>query len=440
MSLRWKITLALAIIASVATVAVGAANYRSTHDRLSAEIDRSLAAVDARITERIVDRSGASLPERGPLAGYDAQVIRLDGTVDASTFEPPLPVGERERSVVGQRGRSTYTTVDVDDATYRVRTVGFDRGALQIGRSLDETERVLRSLRARTMLWTVIVLVAATAAGWWIASRVTASLRRLTMAAEQVGATGRLDMTVGEDGQDEVGRLGVAFDGMLAALRRSRDEQQRLVQDAGHELRTPLTSLQTNLDALERYPSMSASDREAVLADLQAETHELTQLVDEIVMAASGAQSDEPLGVVDLLAVAEDVAGRFSRRTGRRIDVVGDHDLVVGQRVSLNRAVSCLIDNACKFDRSGDPIVVSVADHAVVVEDHGPGIADHDLERVFDRFHRAESARSLPGSGLGLAIVREIARRHGGDAFASFAPGGGARIGFRVSPEAARSV
>lgn len=436
MSLRWKITLALAVIASVATVAVGAANYRSTHDRLYAEIDRSLAAADARITGRVVGRGEATLPERGPLAGYDAQVIRLDGSVGASTFEFPLPVGEPELRVVGQRGRSTSSTVAVDGGTYRVRTVGFDRGAVQIGRSLDETERVLQSLRARTLLWTVIVIATAIAAGWWIASRVTASLRRLTVAAEQVGATGRLDVMVGEDGQDEVGRLGVAFDQMLAALRRSRDEQRRLVQDAGHELRTPLTSLQTNLDALDRYPTMSASDREAILADLQAETHELTQLVDEIVTAASGVHSDEPLAAVDLLAVAEDVAGRFSRRTARRIDVVGDHDIVVGQRASLSRAVSCLIDNACKFDRSDEPIVVVVADHSVVVEDHGPGIAEHDLDGVFDRFRRAESARSLPGSGLGLAIVREIARRHGGEAFAAAAPGGGARVGFRVAPMA----
>lgn len=432
MSLRWKIALALAAIASVATMAVGIANYRSTSDRLHAEIDRSLAAVDARISERIIGPGGV-LPERGPFAGFDAQVVRLDGTVGQSTFEPPLTVGDAALRAVGRSGLSVYSTEDANGTSYRVRTVGFDRGALQVARSLDETERVLQALRTRILLWTLVVVAAASAAGWWIASRVTASLRRLTTTAEHVENTGRLDVTVGEAGDDEVGRLGAAFDRMLAALRRSRDAQQRLVQDAGHELRTPLTSLQTNLDALERYPSMSPEDRDAILADLQAETHELTQLVDEIVTVASGARSDEPFEPVDLAAVARDVAARFERRTGHAISVTGTSETVVGQRASLHRAVSCLVDNACKFDPTDRPIEVIVRDRSVTVVDHGPGIPVEDLDRVFDRFHRSESARALPGSGLGLSIVQDIAHRHGGDATAGNDPSGGARVGFRVA-------
>lgn len=439
MSLRWKIALALAAITSVATVAVGAVNYRSTRDRLYAEIDRSLVVVDARLSERLLGR-GDELPERNPFAGFDAQIVRLDGSVGQSTLDPALPVGETELAAIGDRGRSTFTTVSVDGDSYRVRTVGFDRGALQIARSLDETERVLGALRSRVLFWTLLVVAAAAAVGWLIASRVTASLRRLTVAAEHVESTGRLDVSVGEDGGDEVGRLGSAFDRMLAALQRSRDDQQRLVQDAGHELRTPLTSLQTNLDALERYPSMSTEDRDAILADLQAETHELTQLVNEIVTVASGAHADEPFEAVDLLAIARDVATRFERRTGHPITVQGSPQPVIGQRASLHRAVSCLIDNACKFDTGQEPIEVLVGigvgaadQRSVTVVDHGPGIASVDVDRVFDRFHRAESARALPGSGLGLSIVRDVARRHGGEAFAAANPTGGARVGFSVA-------
>lgn len=432
MSLRWKIALALAAIVSVATVALGAANYRSTRERLYDEVDRSLATIDTRITERIVVPGGV-LPERGPFAGFDAQIVRLDGSIAQTTFEWPVALGERELAVVGERGRSLYSTVSVDGENYRMRTVGLDRGALQVGRPLDEVERVLASLRRQILLWTAVVVAAATAAGWWIASRVTASLRRLTAAAEHVESTGRLDVSVGEAGADEVGRLGAAFDRMLAALRRSRDDQQRLVQDAGHELRTPLTSLQTNLDALERYPTMTESDRDAILADLQAETHELTQLVDEIVTVASGSQSDEAYAPVDLLAIAHEVAGRFERRAGRPIGVTGASNVVVGQRASLQRAVSCLIDNACKFDSTDLPIEVVVADGSITVADHGPGIPPDELPRVFDRFHRAETARALPGSGLGLSIVREVARRHGGDAVAENQPSGGARVGFTVA-------
>lgn len=433
MNLRWKIALALAAITSVATIAVGAANYRSTRDRLYAEVDRSLTAVDARVSGRLI-AAGSQLPERGPLAGYEAQLIRADGTIAQRTLETPLPVTELDQGLIGRRGRSIVTTATVEDESYRVRTVGLERGALQIARSLDETERVLRALRTRVLVWSLVVAAIAVAFGWWTAGRVTASLRRLTTAAEHVESTGRLDVSVGEAGADEVGRLGAAFDRMLAALQRSREEQQRLVQDAGHELRTPLTSLQTNIDALGRYPTMGQEDRDAILADLQAETHELSQLVDEIVTVASGVHADEPFDTVDLVGVADAVAARFERRTGHPITVVGERDLVVGQRAALHRAVSCLVDNACKFDPGDEPIVVTVADHTILVHDHGAGIPAADLDRVFDRFHRADSARALPGSGLGLSIVRDIARRHGGDVIAGNAESGGARVGFSVAP------
>ncbi len=276
MSLRWKLTLAMAVIAAVTAVAFGTASYRATRERLYAEIDRSLVAVDG------IRVGGEGLPARGPLVGYDAQIIDPTGRVRDSTFPAPIPVTDADLALLGARG-SRFATVDTDAGSYRVRTVGLPRGAVQIGRSLDETERILASLRARTLLIAALVSALAITLGLWISERVTASLRRLTAAAEHVGSTGRLDVAVGEHGADEVGRLGVAFDGMLAALARSKDEQRRLVQDAGHELRTPLTSLRTNLEALRRYPDMSAEDRVAVLADLHAETQELSTLVDEVV-------------------------------------------------------------------------------------------------------------------------------------------------------------
>lgn len=434
MSLRWKIALALAAIVSVSSVVVGTIGYRSTRDRLYEEVDRSLVTIEGRVNERWLNADGDFPADRGPFAGYDAQIITLDGTVVQSTFPTPLPVSEADLRVAGERGRSVIRTVSTEAGDYRVRTVGFQRGAVQVARSLDETERVLRGLRARLLLWTAVVAAAAIAVGLWIAGRVTASLRRLTSAAEEVEATGRLDVQVGDDrlagGTDEVGRLGAAFDRMLLALARSKDDQRRLVQDAGHELRTPLTSLRTNLDTLQRYPDLGDADRDAIIADLQAETRELTDLVNEIVTVASGAQSDEAVVPFDLVEAVREVVDRYERRSGRTIDVEATPSPVVAQRSAVQRAVSCLLDNACKF--SDGQVTVTVGNGAVIVRDRGPGIAPEELGRVFDRFHRAESARTLPGSGLGLSIVREIAERHGGDAAAANAPDGGAVVSFRL--------
>ena len=89
-----------------------------------------------------------------------------------------------------------------------------------------------------------------------------------------------------------------------------------------------------------------------------------------------------------------------------------------------------LLDNAVAWGPPDEPIEISVADGSVVVRDHGPGIADEDAERLFDRFYRSARARGRPGSGLGLAIVRQVADTHGGSASVEHADGGGAR--FRI--------
>ncbi|MEO6651663.1 MAG: HAMP domain-containing sensor histidine kinase [Ilumatobacteraceae bacterium] len=433
MSLRWKIALVMAAMVAFTAATFGAASYRSTQQRLLDEVDRSLIAFDGAFEG--LRPQIPSFSDRGPLTGFDAQVLDADGVVRQSTFRSEPPVTAVGLSVVGRRAAVVETVVTAG-GEYRLRTIGFRGGAVQIGRSLAETDNVLRSIRARTILIAALITALAGGVGLWIAGRVTASLRRLTDAAERVEATGRLDADasapVAGHGSDEVGRLGSAFDRMLAALARSHAEQQRLVQNAGHELRTPLTSVRTNLATLRRFPDMPLSDRDAIIDDLDAETHELASLVDEIVATASGDLTDEPVERFDLAEVAAEVAERFERRTGRIISVVATPSPVDAQRASVHRAVSCLVDNAAKFDPSGSPIEITVGDGEVRVLDHGPGIGPGELDRVFERFHRSEGARALPGSGLGLSIVRDVAQRHGGAADAANRPGGGASIGFRL--------
>jgi two-component system sensor histidine kinase MprB len=136
------------------------------------------------------------------------------------------------------------------------------------------------------------------------------------------------------------------------------------------------------------------------------------------------------------------------RRTGRAVRVEADGSVVRGHRQGLERAVGNLVENAAKFDpgrsdpsrsdpnRSDtaghEPLEVHVDRGRVTVSDRGPGIDAADAERVFDRFYRADTARSLPGSGLGLAIVRDVALAHGGTVFTTPRSGGGTAVGFTV--------
>jgi two-component system, OmpR family, sensor histidine kinase MprB len=438
MSLRWKIALALGALTATATIAVGIASYRSTSDRLKNEVDRSL--VNAVSLVRLDRRSSrVELPDSGPFESYQLQLLGPAGEVVETTFTEAVPADEAAIDTIGHPRTTAMSTTETDSGDFRVRTVGLPNGALQIARSLEETNRVLASLRARTLVVTLLVTTAAVLVGWLVAGRVTASLRRLTDAAESVAATGRLDVDVRSDGDDEVGRLSEAFDGMLAALARSRDDQRRLVQDAGHELRTPLTSLRTNLDVLRRHPDLPSDERVHVVDDLHAETEELVQLVNEVVAVASGeidTETPEPFSLGDLV---RETAYRAERRSGRAIAVDADDSPVVAQFAAVQRAVTNLLDNARKFDPIGGPIDVRVAGGVVDVADRGPGIATGDLDRVFDRFHRSDAARSLPGSGLGLSIVRDVVERQGGTVHATNRDGGGAVVGFTLPLRAAEA-
>jgi two-component system sensor histidine kinase MprB len=311
-------------------------------------------------------------------------------------------------------------------------SIGQPGGTFQVGRPLLENERVLHDLRSRTILLVGIVTLAAAVFGWLVATTVTGPLMRLTRAATDVERSGRLDVAVPVAGNDEVARLGDAFNGMLAALAASRADQRRLVEDAGHELRTPLTSVRTNLAVLRRHPDLDPETRGQVLDDLHAETEELVGLVEEVVALAKGVTDGAPAEHVALGPMAAAVGARAERRHGRPVTVTADGTVVEAPPAALERAISNLVDNAAKFDPTGAPIEVEVADGALTVLDRGPGIAPGDESRMFDRFYRAEGARSLPGSGLGLSIVREVAIGSGGSVFAAPRPGGGAQVGFRL--------
>jgi two-component system sensor histidine kinase MprB len=239
-------------------------------------------------------------------------------------------------------------------------------------------------------------------------------VERLTTVAERVAATGELAAPVSSKRRDEVGRLARAFSSMLTALNESRNQQQRLVEDASHELRTPLTSLRTNIDTLRRHEDLDPEMRARILEGLDTEMRALGALTDELVELTVGARADEPAEALDLEQLVERAAHLVGQRSGRTIDVDATPSTVVARPAALLRAVVNMLDNAVKFSPPATPIEVVTSDGRVEVRDHGPGIDADDLPFVFDRFYRAVGARSLPGSGLGLSIVRTVAEESGG--------------------------
>ncbi len=462
MTLRRTFVVIFAAVAVAVAALVGILSYDVTARNLNIQLDQSLAtaatALQGSATLPLPAAQPSSDPRSGPqgddhghghagqslLLVQNAQRLAPDGTVTVLLGgQLPVDATDRELAATNQSGVNRYGVEAVGDTTYRVltQTVGTG-GAVMVARDLDETDHVLGELALEITAAGLAVLAVAAAAGWLIARRITRRLQHLTETAELVSATGHLDIPIATSDRDEVGRLATAFDTMLTELARSRDDQRRLVQDAGHELRTPLTSLRTNLSVLRRFDELGPDNRRRLLDDLDSETRELSTLADELVELATDRRAVEQPEPVDLAELAERVAERFRRRTGRAIVVDAEsYPVVEGRPQALERALSNLVDNAVKFDPDGDqPVQIEVGSDHIQVLDRGPGIDTADAAHIFERFYRATSARSVTGSGLGLAIVREIADVHGGIVFVTARPGGGTAVGFTLDPSAAAAA
>ncbi|MFH2073547.1 MAG: HAMP domain-containing sensor histidine kinase [Actinomycetota bacterium] len=446
MTLRLRLTVFIALVVAVAVAAVSWFSYASTAGEARADIDAFLQE-RARFADRIGDRDGvpfdpSEIPtepgEQGPFGGfarYDTivHVVAADGTVIPLFGEAALPV-EAETIASALAGDATVQDVTVEGTHYRMITTPGPAGmVVQTARDLTETDRLLASLRLRLLLMGAGGVMLAAVGAWFVAGRALAPVGRLTDAAEHVAQTGHLDAPIPEAGNDEVGRLAGAFNGMLAALAISRRQQRSLVDDAGHELRTPLTSLRTNLDVLARNPDMEAGVRAELMADVSYEIEQLSNLVSEVVELAGGSEAaGQPPIASDLGEIVRAAAARAARRTGRTIEVSGTGGTAEVRPARIARAVANLLDNATKWSPPDEPIDVVLEAGRIEVRDRGPGIPSADLARVFDRFYRAEAARTMPGSGLGLAIVEQIAREHGGSVWAMPREGGGTSVGFEV--------
>jgi two-component system sensor histidine kinase MprB len=431
MSLR--VRLAAVVAAAFAVVVIGCvyAAHVSTSRELRAETDRFLAqrSHDPRIAFGL-NRPSPLGPADGPRPRFAepdalAQLVDRDGGVVAAA-DPALPVDDRDRSLAAQGGPRRFRTVAIDGASYRVLTVPVSGGAAQIARRVKETDDVLSTLDVRLTLVAVAGTLVAALLAWIIASRIVRPVERLTSATEEVARTQDLTSSIAVDRHDELGRLASSFNTMLEALRTSREQQKRLVMDASHELRTPLTALRTNIEVLRRTEGLNPAQHEELLAAVQIELTELTDLVTELVDLATDARAEEPEEQADIGALAERVVARFRRRTGREITFVTDDAATAVVRVSaVERALANLLENACKFSTPPAPIDVRVAGSEIEVLDRGPGISDDDRAHVFDRFYRAPAARTMPGSGLGLAIVEQIVELQGGSIELVARAGGG---------------
>ncbi|HEY6327213.1 MAG TPA: HAMP domain-containing sensor histidine kinase [Candidatus Cybelea sp.] len=259
---------------------------------------------------------------------------------------------------------------------------------------------------------------------------------RLAIAAGK----GALDGRRRHSGRDEVGRLARSFGDLLARLGEAFARERQFISDASHELKTPLTSINANAQMLLRWGDREPAVRRESLETIVRESADLAAMVNGMLTLAKADRGDEiPKEPLSLAQIASEVSQNAAARAAEKeIALHFSHagtPIVYGDPNLLRQLVGNLVDNAIKFSERGS-VEIRVGENGaaawVDVTDTGPGIPESELANIFERFYRADKARSreVPGTGLGLAIVRSIARVHGGEATVKNVAGGGAR--FRV--------
>jgi signal transduction histidine kinase len=234
---------------------------------------------------------------------------------------------------------------------------------------------------------------------------------------------------------DELKQLADTFDAMLARLDAAFAAQRQFVADASHELRNPLAIIRTNVDVALADPHADPDELRHTITVVKRASDRMARLVDDLLALA---RRQEPIlehEPVDLGAAVAEASDDFVVPAAARqivLDRAIAPDVVVtGDRDALKRAVANLLENAVRLAPARSRIRLatgSEGDRAwIAVADEGPGIAPEDQDRVFDRFWRADKARSRAdgGTGLGLAIVRQIAESHGGQVRLQSKPGVG---------------
>jgi two-component system, OmpR family, sensor kinase len=282
------------------------------------------------------------------------------------------------------------------------------------------------------------VLVIAIGLAWLIAGRVLAPVRAITAAAREVTETDLGRRIPVPASRDEIAELARTFNAMIARLDGAFRQQREFLDDAGHELRTPITIVRGHLELEGEDPA----ERDATRALMLDELDRMARIVDDLLVLARAEQPDFlQREDVDLDLLTGELLSKATALGDRewRLAATG-HGIVVADRQRITQAVMNLLDNAVRHTQPGEAVELGseIKDGAahLWVRDHGPGVAPHDQERIFERFtHGRHNHRHAGSAGLGLAIVRAIAEAHGGRVKLDDTPGGGATFRMTIPAE-----
>jgi len=448
MSIRLRLTILYSAIVALTLIAFSIMLYvvvsrvamNTEQQVLKDEATRITSTVDVANFPRI-SYPAARLAARETLV----QFRQRDGSVTGKTdnlaqLTMELPLSQSAMADVFAHG-SRMDFVSMQDGqrllvyskSAKVQGLGPPFGVIQVARPMTSYYETLQTLRDILAVSTVVVTLLAFVIGYVLAGAALRPINRLRQTAQAIGSERDFSRRVKYDGPpDEVGRLAMTFNDMLAALQSAYQTQRRFVADASHELRTPLTTIRGNLGLMQLEPPIGEEDRRAVMNDMVDESDRMIRLVNDLLMLARADAGRVPASEpVEVGPLVEDVYRQalllapslvVERGASPSVSVTADRD-------ALKQALLTLVDNAVKFTPPGGTVRLGVeaesGQASISVSDTGPGILADALPHIFERFYQADTARTGQGTGLGLAIAHTLVEAMGGAIAVESEPGRG---------------
>ncbi len=457
-TVRWRLTLWYVLIFFISSLLLGAAVVRLVQRSFLAEVDRSLQEEMAAVSRSIdsayeeeatlpVEELKEEISELG-LSSDTALIVDQAGQPESLINAEYLPQAVLERQ---ERAGDEPLTWQGPSRAWRWlglrrEVSGQFRYRVTLLRDLSSVEAELDQVKESLTLALIPLTLLSAAVGYFLAGRVLAPVDRIALKARRIEATGLGERLVVENPEDEFGRLAGVLNDLFGRLQHAFEQQRRFLTDAAHELRTPVAILRAQAEVALLDRSRSPEQYVAALESIAREVASLSELVDDLMlMARADASQSLALEPQDLGEVVEE-ACRALRPMAERKKVallweLGEELIAWVDPRLTRRAMTNLLTNAIAYTPPEGAVSVELRNTEqgalVEVRDTGPGIAEEDLPRVFDRFFRGKrrsnptgddpsQSSPLEGCGLGLAIVKTIMDLHGGRATVRNLPDRGA--------------
>ena len=462
MPIRWRLTVLNALVIGAVLLALGLALFLLLRSALLSGIenearDRALAAAQTVESGEDLDPQEA---ERLSLGGVfiivrDGQGRILDQTVGSVPREEIRdPVWTQALETEQPTGGTADYSPSAPDYVYAVPVTQPDGSArvVEAGRSYESATEALETLAAVLIAGTLIAILFSVGGAYLLARAALSPVDAVVQSARRITESDLSKRLPVARPKDEIGRLTTTINKLLGRLEGAfaRQEetllrQQRFAADASHELRTPLTSIAGYARMLKDWGLEDPKTAREGVAAILEESERMGGLVEGLLALARG-DAGAPLELTtgDLSVVAADAVKAARVAAGDKVAVeyasIEEPVEASFDRTRVRQVAAILLDNAVKYTPEGGNVVVSVGREngwaRLQVSDTGIGIPEQELPLVFERFHRADLARTQGsphgGAGLGLSIARQIARAHGGEIEAQSEPGKGSTFVLRI--------